>query len=238
LKRKSRGRFTQRSFAARVKAVIMKNTETKFFDIGGENIQLFHDVGAASGPTTNQVAIRFNPWASIPLGTNANTRVGDMIKPVGIKLRLWMANKQDRPNLHYRVIVAILPKIYNGVVTAVNNFDLFAVMNVGVSNSTLTSVIDVQKGVKVLYDRVIRNQLGFSAFATGVAGDQDPRECHRFMKLWITRKKSKPIKYDAVNSVVNNPLCVYVIPYDSFGTLQTDNVASCTHTMRLYYKDV
>jgi hypothetical protein len=45
------------------------------------------------------------------------------------------------------------------------------------------------------------------------------------MKLWITMKKSKPVKYDAVNGVVNNPLTFYCIHYDSYGTtLQTDNI--------------
>lgn len=236
-KRRARGKYSRMSFAARVKRIVMKNQETKYYDIGTENQALYHDVGAATGPTTNQWAIRFNPWVQIPQGTNGYSRIGDEIRPVGIKMRLWLANKLDRPNVLYRIIVAILPKVYNNTVTTVGNFDLFAVMNAGTSNSTIASVIDREKGIKVLYDRVISNEKGFSAYATGVGGDQDGREAHKLVKLWITRKRSKLIKYDSIGNVLNNPLAVYVIPYDSYGTLQTDNIASCTWTMRLYFKD-
>ena len=36
---------------------------------------------------------------------------------------------------------------------------------------------------------------------------------------------------------MNNPLAVYLIPYDSYGSLTTDNIASIAWTMRLYWKD-
>jgi hypothetical protein len=238
-KKRTFGKYARKgNFAARVKRVLMKNAETKYYDIGAENLQLYHDMGWGPGPATTQNAIRFNPWSHIINGATKYNRVGDEITPVGIKLRLWLANKLDRPNILYRVIVAIIPKTINAVVTTGTNVDLFAPMNLGTCNSTMCAAIDIEKGIKVLYDRVITNEKGFSAYATGLAGDQDGRECHKMLKLWITRKKRSKIRYEPNGTVINNPLAVYVIPYDSYGTLQTDNICSCAFHMRMYWKDL
>ena len=238
-KKRSYGKYARKNnFAARVTKVLMKKAETKYYDIGAENIQLYHDMGNAAGPATTQTGIRFNPWSNITNGATKYTRIGDDITPVGIKLRLWIANKLDRPNVHYRVVVAIMPKYINGVVTTLSNVDLFAPMNLGTMNSTLCACVDIEKGIKILYDRVHTIEKGFSAYATGLAGDQDGRESHKLIKLWITRKKRSKISYEAGGAVINNPLAFYVIPYDSYGTLQTDNIASCAYHMRMYWKDI
>jgi hypothetical protein len=44
-------------------------------------------------------------------------------------------------------------------------------------------------GIKVLYDKVVKNEARFSAYPAGTGGDQDGKECHKVVKLYI---KSKP----------------------------------------------
>ena len=147
-----------------------------------------------------------------------------------------MANKLDRPNVLYRVIVAVLPKTYNGVTVTAGSIDIGRTFQTGTNGNYLTMPIDVEKGIKVLYDKVFRNELGISTVPLGLTGG---KECHIFKKLWIKRKRSSKIQWEPVGTeITNKPLAVYVIPYDSFGTLTTDNISSVAWTATLYYKDV
>lgn len=212
----------------------MKTAETKRVLIANENEQLYHNTGTAGGVFVKPIL--FNPWRLINQGVTENQRIGDEIYPRGMQMRLWMANKDDRPNILYRLIVCILPRMYNASVVASGSIDIGSTMNVGANGNYITMPIDTTKGIKVLYDKVIRNELGFSNVATTF---NENKECHQFKKLWIKRKKSRKIKYArATGDIENNFLAVYLIPYDSYGTLTTDNIASCGYVATLYFKDV
>lgn len=215
-------------FQARVMRVVRKSQETKYLLVGQENRQLYHDVGNAPGPTTNQVAILFDPWQYVNIGTGRQNRIGDQITPRGIAIRLWLANKADRVDLLYRVIIAVVPRNINGVVSTVSNVDLFQPMDQSTNNSTITAMTDMEKVNKVLVDRTyhLQNASGY-----------DTKEVHMLKKFWIRAKRARPIKYTSAGQHANNYLGVWVIPYDSYGTLQTDNVASCAYCARLYFKD-
>lgn len=218
-------------FAARVKKVLMKNAETKNYRIANENQQLYHNTGvqgfAHVGP------ILFNPWRYIPLGTNNHSRIGDTITPRGMSVRLWMANKDDRPNIMYRVLVLIMPKTYNSIGITAGSVDIGATFQNGANGNYLTMPIDTEKGIKVLFDKVYKNEAGSNASTITT------REYHTFKKLWIKRKRSSNVNWETAGvEIVNKPLSIYVIPYDSYGTLTLDNIASCAWTATLYYKDV
>lgn len=220
-------------FVAKVKKVLMRVAETKNYNIANENQQLYHNTGTTGYSYVGPVL--YNPWRSIPLGTNNHQRVGDEIYPRGMRMRLWMANKLDRPNVLYRVIVAILPKQYNGLSVSAGSIDIGRSFQQGANGNYITMPIDVEKGIKVLYDKVHRNELGFCHANSG----NSAKECHIFKKLWIKRKRSSKISWEPVGvEITNKPLAVYVIPYDSYGTLTTDNIASCAWATTLYYKDV
>lgn len=221
----------QRTFQAKVKNVIMKTAETKNYRIANENQQLYHNTGTMGYAYVGPVL--FNPWRYIPLGTNHHQRVGDTITPRGMSLRLWMGNKSDRPNLMYRVLVLVMPKSYNGIAVTSGSLDIGCTFQNGANGNYITMPIDTEKGIKVLYDKVFRNEAGSNS-STIIT-----REYHTFKKLWIKRKRSNNIVFDTAGvEIVNKPLNIYVIPYDSYGTLTTDNIASCAWTATLYYKDV
>lgn len=241
LKRSRRGRYSRRyrrrtGLKRTVNRLIAKKMETKFYDIGLENQQLYHNTGISGG--TYAAPVLFDPWKLVPPGTARWARIGDKVQPVGMKLRLWMANKNDRPNITYRVIVCILPKLYLGSAVTAGSIDVGATMNNGSMGNYLALPVDTEKGIKVLYDRLIPNESGFNG-VTGV--NWINKESHKSLKLWIKRKRSRPICWDvkdSLNRIINNPLAIYVIPYDSYGTLTTDNIASCALQARLYYKDI
>lgn len=230
-------RMGRRTFQSRVKSIVMKNTETKMLQVGVENKQLYHDVGGATGPSTNQFPIEFNPWRLVVQGSTSTTRIGDKIMPRMMVCRLWLANKGDRPNITYRIIVARVPKAINGVLTTGTNIDLFKADHVGTNGNTLCGFIDNDKGIRAYYDRMISVE-GKPGQRITALDTFNVAETHVFRKFVIKKKNARPILYEAGGQVVNNPIGIWVIPYDSFGTLQTDNIASCALTFRLYYKDL
>ncbi len=65
------------------------------------------------------------------------------------------------------------------------------------------------------------------------------KECHLFNKLWIKRKRANKIKYARQTGEVEYKfVAVYVIAYDIYSTLTTDNIASSAYNATLYFKDV
>lgn len=246
-KRSRRGKSSRstKNIEAAVKKVLAKKTETKYFDIGGENFQLWHNTGFGTGVPPfpiSSVPAFFNPWSRIAPGTGRLGRIGDKITPRGMKVNLWLAPKDDRPNIMFRIIVCVLPKTYNGVVTT-SQFDPFQIPNSGLLGNNLLLPLDKDKGVKALYDKVVTINQGYNAVSSGTtalpSANMYRREAHVMKSLWIRRKRSSDIVFDTVSvDIVNRPLAMYVLPYDSFGTLTTDNIASGACFMRMYYKDI
>lgn len=214
----------------------MKAAETKYYDIGFENEQLYHNSGTQQllfPGYLRSISQWFNPWSVIDRGTARFNRIGDKITPRGMAIKLYLANKVDRPNCMFRVIVAILPKIVAGDITA-PRFDPFQIPNSGLLGNYMITPADHDKGVKFLYDRIHR-----MSSTQRWNGGQYEREMTKTIKLWIKRKRSRDIVYDTTSSdIVNKPLAVYVIPYEQYSTYNTDNVASCAGLMRMYFKDV
>lgn len=237
---RSSRRLRKNLFQARVRKVIMKAAETKQIAAGNENVQLYHNTGLSGATFVNPII--FNPWNQIGQGSGRQQRLGLEITPRGMSLRIWMANKLDRPNILYRVAVVVLPKTYNNSRVTAGSIDPFVPIYAGggVGNN-IALFWDVEKGIKVLYDRVFSNEKGYSSvLAAGGGTSTGNKECHIFKKLWIKRKRSSNIRFESNTSqdILNKPLAVYCIPYDSYGTLTTDNIASCGYAYQLYWKDV
>jgi len=213
----------------------MKTSETKYYDDALDNVPLNHNCGFFSGlvPYVGSVPWFFNIWRNISPGPLRDQRIGDKISPVGISLKLWIANKVDRPNCLHRIIIAVLPKQYNGVVTT-TDFNPFQNMATG---NRLLLPADTDKGVKFLYDKVVRLT---SNQAIGINYPQDTtKEGTRLFKMWIRSKKGATITYNqALQQIVNRPLALYIIPYEQNNTSQESVVASVSGMARLYYKDL
>jgi len=220
--------------------VILKNAESKYFDIGQENIQLFHNLGYGTlitPPTTiTSIPQWFNPWINIQQDNTRFGRVGEEIVPRGMSIKLYLANKTDRPNTMVRVIVAILPKVYNGSVTSFV-FDPLQISNLYAMGNNLLKPADTDKGVKFLYDRIHRFSTA-PAWGSGIGVGAGTREITKVVRLWIKPASNRKIKWDTQNNtIVNRPLAIYCIPYEQYSTLTTDNITSMAGYMRLHYKD-
>lgn len=215
----------------------MKKAETKYAVINRENVQLYHNVGETGGligPYLNPYTDSqfFNCWSLIQTGTQVFNRIGNEIYPRGMSIRLWLANKANFCNLHYRVVIGCLPKMnVAGAVTTATNFQW-------IENyfNVLQGFPNHDAGVKLFYDKVIRNEAGFTSVPLGGTGG---KEYHKFLKIFIRRKRANKIVYAAGTNVIKNkPVFMAVIPYDSYGTLVTDNIASMAYSCKLYWKDL
>jgi len=236
-RKKTPGRYnrrkTGRSFQARVKRVIMKTTELHYATSYNENLNLYHDVGYGAGPTTSQKAILFNPWVNITKGDTISQRTGDEIIARGMKVRLWLANKLDRPNVLYRVMVVVLPKYYGGALTTGDNVDLFQTNS---GNNTMCA-LPKREGFKVLYDKIVPLEAHYSRGVGAETATTSFKEAHKFKQFYIKSKKGSKLKWMEDGTLANRPMAFYVIPYDSFGTLQTDNIGSCCFAYSLFFRD-
>lgn len=232
-RRKTRGRRPQ-TLKRKITLILNKKIETKYHDIAQENVQLWHNIGyspAIPGPTSNPGSepTFFNCWSVIPQGTQRMQRIGDKIMPIGMSLRISMFNKADRPNMSYRIIVCTMPKAVAGTTVSYNNTYPFQLANLGNNGNCMILPLDHDRGVKALYDRMISPNVGYA---------QD-KEVHFYKKIWIKRKRNNPIIFNGNSQdIVNRPLLLYVIPYDSYGTLITDKIASFGYYCRMYYKDL
>lgn len=240
-KKSRRGKYARQRtnrFAARVKKVVMRAAETKTYRIEEENVQLYHNIGYSSTlppvVTMSALPLLFNCWTYIPKGTGAHARIGNEIYPRGLAVRFWLSCKYDRPNCLFRVIVARAPKTVSNAIVTASSVDPFQGADLGGTGNKLLLNIDRDRGLKPYYDKIVRIPAGQKNTFVDSAKEQ-----HTYLKLWIKRKRANKIIYDDVQQIiVNNPLLVWVIPYEQYSTLVTDNVASLSYSATLYYKDV
>lgn len=230
---KSRRTMGTRRFKARVKKVVMNQAETKDFTIGVENVQLYHNVGCSALGFTTSIPDLFNPWARIAKGTQSFNRIGDVITPRGMALKIYMANKDDRPNTAIRIIVAVLPKSVGSTVTAAA-FDPFEqIQNYSDVQNAMCLNADKDRGIKFLYDKIHRMpvqavQVNTVKFC----------EMTKYIKLWIRNKRGQIVFDREAQNIVNKPIAVYAIPYEQYSTSVLSNVASLAAQLKMYYKDV
>jgi len=227
----------RKSFYRKVKAAVLKTAETKFFNIGVENEQLYHNCGSLELLFPGYVMSidhLFNPWREIVKGTERNQRIGDKIVPRGIKLNLYLASKWDRPHTMYRVIVAELPKCVGPDVTS-SRFNPFQIPDHYAEGNVMLLPPDTDKGVRFLYDKTFKLSDGGGWWSNPSEGmRKEPTKC---IKLFIKNKRGNITFDTTAQNITGKPLAFYVIPYEQYSTLTTDNIASCAAYMRLYYKD-
>ncbi len=183
--------------------------ERKKFGFQAENIQLFHnkpDYDAA--------------WLSCKQGTadpeNLATRlarIGDEIYLQNVNIRLWLSNKNDRPNVMYKATLFW----YDATVSLSDTYCYFTQTNKMLDriNTENVGIIDQ----KTLFSG--------PSYATGVASDPGSAKEHSYLMTLNGSWKNKKITYDEGGSVPRfRDIGLCVVCYDSFGTLQTDNIAT------------
>jgi len=217
-------RKTNRSLISLIKKVSLKQTETKDTHYLSENNQLLHN----NGFQKNNLLYVTQGVTDTSTGTSAySNMIGDQLIARGISIKLWIANKLDRPNVMYRMFVYKYQ---------VNSSPSISILFKGANPNKMMDDLN-KEYVTIVYHKVFNLQMGYSAYATGTAGDTDGREAHTYKQIWIPLYNKK-IQYNDGNGVpkfFDYGFCIMC--YDSYGTLITDNIASLAFQYKLYFKD-
>jgi len=211
--------YRRKSFMARnvsriARAVVLKASETKRKQVSLGKFELFH----------NKDSFRYHlnlPGSMPSKGDDDNQRNGDTIIGRGWKVKMTLANKGDRPNVTYRITCVARQS------TAV---PVYADVYKNTSGNILLDDVDKDKNT-VLYDRTYKPNKGMVGTT-----ESGLREYLVPYKFWIPRKKM--MKFDsATNDVNDRQIWLFVMAYDAFGTLITDNIAYAQLWTEFVYKD-
>jgi len=215
-----RKRYNRRSNLSKyLRNAAIKATEMKYTEYALENQALYHNGG--TGPFFAQ----WQDMLNMSQGSGAGQRLGDSINGVGISLKLWLSQKNDRPNCMWRILVYRVP--YD----VANPTDLFDATGNG---NRMLSYVNKEK-YSVVYQKFLRPLANDFSLETGAT----LRERSRSLNILIPMK-NKTITYRlglTTPTSERNRLFLAIIPYDAFGTLTTDSIASYAGNFRFYYKD-
>jgi len=224
---------SQKTLFANLRKATLKMQETKFFDNGAENVNLYHNVGHSSAyaGATNPYVTYVN-LLGLEQGSTATRRIGDKVWSVGLSISLWLSQKADRPNVSYRVLVLQYPDmVYGATYTGINQ----KVFYPAAMTNYMLEKVDTDM-YNVVYDKIIQpiNQSGKSA------EDFEHSHIHKFYLRTgreITYRSNTNDVATTIPKDMRNRYCMYVLPYDHYGTLVSDNIASVSYTFRHYFKD-
>ncbi|AXH75133.1 MAG: putative capsid protein [Circoviridae sp.] len=198
-----------KSVKAITKKVLRSTMETKTVGRNKENIELFHNKAFYQGGllSTDQGIVDPNNQQSL------KARIGDEILLRNTNVRLWLSNKNDRPNVMYKCILfwyesgAQLSDAYCYFTQTNKMLDRLNVENIGIIDQ------------KTIFSQ--------SSYSTGVASDAGSAKEHSQLCTLNGNWKGKKIKYvEGAPAPADKDIGVCVVCYDAYGTLQTDNIAS------------
>ncbi len=189
--------------------------EKKRFTWMDENKQLLHNKGDY---TLNFLSCRQGVADDESGASNSQiNRIGDEIVLKNINVRLWVSNKEDRPNVMYKAYLFW----YDSDATLSDAYCFFSQQNKMLDriNTEVLSVVDS----KVIF--------------SGPSYSTTEKERSQLCTL-NGSYKGKKIKYDEGGSVPKfKTLGLCVVSYDSYGTLQTDNIASYAYNCSITFID-
>jgi len=202
------------------KATAMTIPEKKVFGRNEENSQLYHNKPFY---VSSLLACKQGTFDANDQSTSL-VRIGDEIYLRNINVRLWLSNKNDRPNVMYKCALFW----YDSEATLADTLVYFTQTN---------KMLDRYNNEQI---SIIDQQTIFSgpSYTTGVASDAGSAKEHSYLCTLKGRWKMKKIKYDEGGAVPKTRNIAFVVAcYDAFGTLQTDNIASFAHNYTVTFQD-
>ena len=222
-KRAAKSKALDRKIARVAKKTVLKTSEAKHTSWRFENINLNHNLTSYHPSDglgfyrTNQGFDDNNTQQGFPNGTDI--REGDECYLENINLKMWLSNKNDRPNVMYRII---LFEYSEG--ETVDNAMVFFTQ----TNKMLDRVNN--KKVRVLKSKYVKLN-GPDLTLNGHERSQIVSINHKF-------RRPKKIRYQENSSIPKNTnMAFVVVAYDAYGTLQTDNIGSFAYDLKLTWRD-
>lgn len=166
-------------------------------------------------------------------------RIGDEVIGRGVSLKLFIANKSDRPNVSYRVIVFRYNALINP--TQIPMDDAYFWSGTDGAGANMNRMLDKpdMDHITVIKSKTFRatSQANYSIQTAGPVPVGPFEKTHQ-LSFWIPLKNRR-IKYSEDNG--NFPrylgLGFAVLAYDTMTTLETDQLATFQWVSTFYYKD-
>jgi len=217
--RKSRKRSTltkvQRKEVMRLaKEAAHKIPERKSFLFIDEDKQLFHNI-VTYIPNFLSCKQGVTDPNSTP-GTNL-VRIGDEFYLQNINIRFWLSNKEDRPNVMYKLFLFW----YDSDMT-LNNANVFFTQQ----NKMLDRINN--ESISLIDTVIVRSTQSYAA-----TGNE-----HSYLATLNKSWKNRKVTYDEGATIPKNrTIGVAIVAYDAKGTLQTDNIASYAYNANMTITD-
>jgi len=224
----TKSRTPTRAFAQKVKQIIYKSAETKealYCDT--TSVNLYHNVSnrlvgnlmfTKQGVTDTPGG---TPGVSVP--TNL-VRIGDEIQPISLDIYLQFRQPVDRPNVTYKLFILKFP----GQIVPPTFLPLKTI-----TGNAMLDPVDTEKCsiVKIKYFKHMDN------YWAGT--NSTSKEVNFFRQLKLTFPKTK-YRYagDDLSLGGSYNLGMYIVSYDTLGSLISDNIASVQWSTQLKFKDM
>lgn len=190
-----------------------QGVERKLYHLNVNNQALYHNLPAQLGNVANL-------FDGIALGAGVSNRIGNSIFVRSMVIRLVLNRKPDRPNVSYRVIV-----VATAPGTGVDTYG-----EIFIGNAFTAPVYPA--AAMVLHDSSFPRDQG-TVMTQNVTPD---KERSNLFDTFIDIGKTLPYSSDGTALTV---VRCYVIAYDAFGTLTTDNIATVAQgNIGVYFEDV
>lgn len=200
-----------------IKAVTLKQSETKHTNDTVVKTELYHNTYTNLGDILKK---------AYPLeGTGDDQRIGDKIVQRGIKIRMLLGQKYDRPNVTFKIWLLR----FNSTFGFNSLFDQTS------GNILLDSTNSDY--CKVVWSKTIHKN--YPNLSAAVPGTVESREITFPLQQYLSIPKNITFTTnggtDAGATQMSHALIVGA--YDAYGTLETDNIGYVQVFTRYYYKD-
>lgn len=205
-----------------IKSITTKQMETKTRNVCLGKTELYHNTYTNLG----------NPFAlSYPTeGTGDDERIGDSILQRGIKFRMLIGQKKDRPNVSFKIWLLQVPKGQ-----AFTTGQLF-------ENTCGNVLLDSTNPdrVKVIFHRTLKKNYP-NAFERGSSGSGQYASGEITYPYSFYLRRPKKITFTADNGIdpgySDYDYFLTIACFDAYGTLLTDNISYVQTFCKYYYKD-
>lgn len=216
---KKASNMSTKQLATMMKKVALNTSETKFKNISMPKWELYHNVNKMSSVNISTILTS--------QGDDDDDRIGNEIYLTGIKFRMLLGQKADRPNVTFKVYVVEYDTSQAGVI---ENEDHFYHR---VSQNVLLDAIQSHR-FKIL--KAITYKGNLSSLEVG----ESAKEKTYPLSFWVPMKRKIGFQGNSgsvVSMGMKDNLRVMIAAYDAYGTLTSDNIGYAQCCATAYYKD-
>jgi hypothetical protein len=182
------------------------------------NSALYHNVPFVLSSTVDLLSL-------VTQGVAGNQRIGDRIRLLRYQARMLLNNKSDRPNVTYRfVLVAVT---YSSIT------DTPIELYMASQSNYLTGFIDSTQAM-VVYDKIIAQP---SAPVPFFPSGGTKYERSTFVEIDVPVNQNAIWSRNGIGALQRVMFIPFVVAFDAYGTLTTDNIASLQCDSQLTFSD-